>query len=422
MASISNDGGGLRRLLFVGRDGQRHAIRLGRLTKRQADTFKGYVEALIGQAITGVLDDATAEWVTGLDDITHDKLAAVGLVKSRQTTTAVKLGAFIDGFLERHTDIKLGTRINLLQARRWLVNCFGEGRDLANIGPAEAEDYRLFMGKGGLGENSIRRFIGRARQMFKAAIRRGQYRRANPFDGMAATVRADKARQFYVTREMAGKVLAVCTDAQWRLLFALSRFGGLRCPSEHLALKWGDIDFEHGRIRVPSPKTEHHAGKDCRTIPMFPELRGPLMEVFEQAEPGTEWVITRYRSTETNLRTQLERIVKRAGLEPWPKLWHNLRASRQTELAERYPIHVVCAWIGNSRAVAQEHYLQVTDAHFANAAQNQAQHRSETAGNDEKPDSASNANGPEFPMNSEPCGYLPECQVTPTGIEPVLRP
>jgi hypothetical protein len=44
-----------------------------------------------------------------------------------------------------------------------------------------------------------------------------------------------------------------------------------------------------------------------------------------------------------------------------------MRASRQTELAESYPIHVVCEWIGNSRAVAQEHYLTVTDAHFLKA-------------------------------------------------------
>ncbi len=30
---------------------------------------------------------------------------------------------------------------------------------------------------------------------------------------------------------------------QWRLIFALSRYGGLRCPSEHLALRWGHIDI-----------------------------------------------------------------------------------------------------------------------------------------------------------------------------------
>jgi hypothetical protein len=64
------------------------------------------------------------------------------------------------------------------------------------------------------------------------------------------------------------------------------------------------------------------------------------------------------------------KIIARAGLEPWEKLFQNLRATRETELAEIYPMHVVCAWIGNSPAVAAKHYLQVTDAHFAEAAQN----------------------------------------------------
>ena len=53
---------------------------------------------------------------------------------------------------------------------------------------------------------------------------------------------------------------------------------------------------------------------------------------------------------------------------PWPKLFQNLRSSRQTELTETWPAHVVCAWIGNSEVVARDHYLQITDEHFATAA------------------------------------------------------
>ena len=96
---------------------------------------------------------------------------------------------------------------------------------------------------------------------------------------------------------------------------------------------------------------------------------------------GAEYVITRCRDSKSNLRTQMQRIIKRAGAKPWPELFHNPRSTRQTELTEKFPSHVVCAWLGNSRAVAQDHYLQVTDAHFAaavkepsdKAAQNQAQ-------------------------------------------------
>jgi len=88
------------------------------------------------------------------------------------------------------------------------------------------------------------------------------------------------------------------------------------------------------------------------------------MEAFDEAEPGTEHVITRYRGSATNLRTQLHRIIRRAGLEPWPKVFQNLRSTRETELAEQFPMHVVCAWIGNSQPVAAKHYLQLTDEHF----------------------------------------------------------
>ncbi len=65
-----------------------------------------------------------------------------------------------------------------------------------------------------------------------------------------------------------------------------------------------------------------------------------------------------------NLRTQFERILKRAGIEPWERLFQNLRASSETELANEYPLHVVTAWLGNTEKVASKHYLQVTDAHF----------------------------------------------------------
>ena len=43
---------------------------------------------------------------------------------------------------------------------------------------------------------------------------------------------------------------------------------------------------------------------------------------------------TRYRDANANLRTRLARIIERAGLEVWPKLFQNLRLTRETELAE----------------------------------------------------------------------------------------
>jgi integrase len=144
------------------------------------------------------------------------------------------------------------------------------------------------------------------------------------------------------------------------LLLALARYGGLRCPSETLTLEWDDLDWDRQRMRVRSPKSEKDESGGARWVPLFPELLPYLEEAFEAAAPGTVHVITHSRDQSVNLRTGLNRIIRRAGLEPWERPWYNLRATRQTELSAEFPLHVVCAWIGNKQAVAAEHYLQVT--------------------------------------------------------------
>ena len=62
--------------------------------------------------------------------------------------------------------------------------------------------------------------------------------------------------------------------------------------------------------------------------------------------------------------THFRRIIARAGLKPWPRLFHNLRASCATDWVERFPAHVVAGWLGHSPLVAARYYLQTRDAHF----------------------------------------------------------
>ncbi|MBX9585241.1 MAG: hypothetical protein K2X87_33460 [Gemmataceae bacterium] len=68
-----------------------------------------------------------------------------------------------------------------------------------------------------------------------------------------------------------------------------------------------------------------------------------------------------------HLRTTFEKIIRRAGLAAWPRLFHNLRASCETDLVQHHPIQVVCSWLGNTPAVALRHYLQVRDEDFERA-------------------------------------------------------
>ena len=143
----------------------------------------------------------------------------------------------------------------------------------------------------------------------------------------------------------------------------VSRFGGLRCPSETSCLAWQDMDWERNRFRVDSPKRANGGFRCSRSCgPTWKRLSSWLRKARSIAS------IAIGTATPT-CATTFTKIIKRAGVKVWPKLFHNLRASRETELAATYPIHVVCEWIGNSAAIAAKHYLTVREEDFERAAQ-----------------------------------------------------
>lgn len=366
MASINNLPNGSRKLEFISIDGDRRSIWLGQLSARVTKEYKKKIELILQcQRARIPLDAELAAWLGEIDDKLHAKLVKAGLATEREKKgrSYVTLGQFIDSYIAIREDIKSGTKTNYLQTRRWLVNYFGEDKALAAITQGDAEELRSYLSKS-LDENTLRRHLKRAGQFFRHALRK-KIIKENPFGEMKAlSSRGNREKFYFITEEQALAVLAACPNTEWRLIFALSRYGGLRCPSEHLALKWTDVDWARNRMTVRSPKTERHEGKASRVVPLFPELRKELEEAFE---PENVFVITKYRDPKQNLRTQLLRIIDRAGQKPWPKLFHNLRATRQTELAQQFPAHVVSDWLGNSVAVGMEHYLRTLDIDFERA-------------------------------------------------------
>ena len=364
MATLIRDPGGAKRVQVQVRKGYRPAIRLGKMDVHSAEKIRLRIEALVVGRITGAVDPETARWLVGLDDSLHERIARTGLVPSRQRTHAT-LARLLDAFFET-LDVKPQTAVVYRQTRKSLEDHFGSSRLLTTITTLDADRWHQYLRDRGLADATIAKRVKTARQVFRQGIR-WKMIAENPLADIKGGSQTNRARMYFISRAEAEAVLATCPDAQWRLLFALSRYGGLRCPSEHLLLRWQDVDWGRGRMTVTSPKTEGNPGGESRVVPVFPDLRPYLLEAFEQAEPGSEYVITRYRQRNCNLRTQLLRIIARAGVRAWPKLFHNLRSSRQTELEEVFATHVVCAWLGNSPAVARAHYLQVRDSDFERA-------------------------------------------------------
>ena len=383
MASISTDAGGKRRILFVDADGNRRQIRLGKVPMKTATTVKARIETLLAAALgKHPIDGDTAGWLGSLDNKMADKLAAVRLVPRREPKAIATVGGFLVEYVSRRVDVKPATKEVWSQVTRNLLECYGAQRDLRTIDEAAAEDFKLFLLKANLASTTVSKRLQFARQFFRAAVKR-KLIPSNPFAEVAskATVKSD--RQRFITREETQRLLEACPNVDWRVIVSVCRFGGLRCPSEVLSLRWQGVDWERQRVRVSSPKTAHHVGKASREIPLFPELAAVLAEAFDAAPEGAEYVIgdNGYRRAadtpsgwrNCNMRTQFGRILRRAGLEPWPRLFHNLRASRETELAREYPVHVVTAWLGNTPKIALKHYLMTTESDFQKAVWNPVQ-------------------------------------------------
>jgi integrase len=361
MASSSRDKNGNAIVQVVCADGRRRSIRLGKLSDARVEIIRQRVELLrVAQQHGHALDGDVVAWLAKMDDSLHAKLAAVGLVQSRRSAT---LGRFIDEYIATRTDIRGNSIINMRQAGRRLKVFLGADKPMREVVSRDADLFAVYL-RTTLSEATAARTIKYAKQFWRSALR-GRIVAEDPFIDIKPGAMDNSERQAFISAEDTAKVMAACPDQEWRLIVALCRFGGLRCPSELNVLTWSDVNWETNRIAVRSPKT------GMRLIPLFPELREPLSECFEAAEDGAVFVIGDYVK-QVNLRTRFYKIIERAGLVPWERLFHNLRASRQTELEDRFPSHVVCAWLGNSENVARKHYLQVRDEHFQRALQSAA--------------------------------------------------
>ncbi|MCR9202080.1 MAG: site-specific integrase [Planctomycetaceae bacterium] len=317
---------------------------------------------------------ATLAWVAQIDDKLHAKLLKHGLVSRRfseeqsEDPASQPLMDYVDRFVSRGYSNQ-GRKVSPLTIKKWnttvryMRECFGP-LSLANATQDDALDFVDFLWDqdGTNEENTVRKHCQIAQMFFNAAIDADIIAK-NPFRKVPTTGVANEERQYNVTRAEFDKCVEACPDHQWKVILYLCRVAGMRCPSELVVARWEDIDWSRGRMTIRCEKTSGHAGRDRRVIPLWAELRDVLRAEWEQSEDST--IITRYRDSSQNLRTTFKKIIERAGLKPWPKLFQNMRASRENELIDSGVRPDVAAnWLGHSLKVQTKSYLNVEDHHY----------------------------------------------------------
>jgi integrase len=419
-------------------DGRKTSIWLGGMSKAKAETWQLHVEHLLEVSEQGdPPSKGTTNWMQSLSEKQHDKLARRGLVQARKTKNKQKitLGEWIDLYIGERTDVKGSTKETYQKAKDCLVAYFGTTKPVRDIRAEDAKRWRIWLATSGnrrdknrksMADATVRRRVGKAKQFFTEAKERGLVD-MNPFAKLVSNSTVNTKRQFFVPADWIEQCIKQTADTDWRTILALARYGGLRCPSELIRLKWTDVNLPEGRMTIHASKTEHHSSGGVRVCPIFPELRPYLEAAWDDAPDNAVNVISRYRGSAVNLRTRFEALIKAAGLVPWPKLFQNLRASRETELMAIYPAKDVASWLGNSVPVAMAHYAMATAESFQKAIVNpttESGSKSGSIGKDSPsiPSREEQEKSPEIPMEIEAemagCGSAMGAIMGEEGLEP----
>lgn len=376
MASLTTSAGALS--IQFPYQGKRRTLYLGQAPRRWSEEFCRHVERLLDAREFGEpVPRSTARWLAELAPKWREKLAELGLADVCAVSTIGELTAWCIAKAE----VEPATIQKYQACAASLAEFFGPGRVLHAITEGDADEFRRWLAAhgrrakgavaesgGALAATTVTGRVKQAKQFFGLAVRK-RWLAENPFANLRGGATENRDRMEFIGRETFAKLLAATTDVELRLLLALARYGGLRTPSEPKALRWESVNWAESLLSIYSPKMHRHAHKRIRITPLFPELRPFLAAAFEAAPPGAEYVLgERLRNiSSAAIRSRVEKLARRAGVLLWDKAFQNLRSTRETELLDEYPIHVVTAWLGNSPAVAIRHYGQVTKEHLARA-------------------------------------------------------
>ena len=217
-----------------------------------------------------------------------------------------------------------------------LLPAFGASR-LSEIRTLDLQSFVLRKMEQGLGWSFASHFRSVMSKLFTTAKKWGFYSGENPASGVELPEKTMVREKHFLEPEIIPRLLAALEEPA-RTMVQLALLTGMRV-GEILGLRWKDVDFRSGVIRIEqanyrgtigSPKTK----SSRRTIHLPEALRGPLQALYAccpvrqpdalvfQTAKGTPY-------SDTNL---LHRDLKPAGEKlgiPWLS-WHALRRTHAT--------------------------------------------------------------------------------------------
>jgi integrase len=384
MASVNKDSKGWK-VSYVDQDNGRRSLRPGKVNKATANQIARHIDVLVAsKASGGTIELTTAKWLGGIGEKLHKKLVRAELTEPKAAEVepdpepSITLAAFLDEFVADGTTLN-GNPASTSTLRKWsstrdlLLRCFDRTRSIDSFGLPDGKAFRRWLERrkipktkrtptGKMAENSMRQRMANCKTFFSYAVRE-ELIPSNPFRNQASGVRKNEDGKQVIARDIIDNVIQAAPNVEWRLLIALWRYAGLR-KMEPMGVDWNDVLWSEGKIRVRSPKTAHHVGREMRYVPIR-DVEEYLSDAFAVARKGQKHIFGPHVNA-NRLFDGFEKIVENAGYKPWPNLIKNLRLSCENDwlTAGEAPAHVIAAWIGHTIAVQNSSYAIVSDGHF----------------------------------------------------------
>ena len=275
-----------------------------------------------------------------------------------------------------------GTLCDQERAFEMFIRHIGKDMPIAAVSARHAESFIAARLASGLKISTVNKDIRTLKRMFNLAIDPRNYLLPgqNPFARIKQRKQSTKPIRF-VTVEEFKTLLETAPSVWWKALLLVAYTTGARL-GEILNLRWEDVDFGEGRIRIARKEAagdslgwepKDHEG---RVLPLPIESQEWLARLRLGSAKGSPYVFVppgrwahiqkamnqgRWHDGQSllnNLNRRLATLRKRAGVAPFS--YHDLRRSCITNWARHLPAHVVQKLAGHSDIkTTQRYYLSV---------------------------------------------------------------
>lgn len=326
---------------------RRHSIWLGDISQREAETIKRHVEAVIeSQQLGTPMPGETQRWLGKVPDALRLKLSGI-LGTARTASEAI--AEYVKWSMRNNAQATVASVECTLDQ---FANQFGRLQMRSLV----AEDIDRWLDS----RNVVKNTMGKHAKTVKAWL--AWCKQQGYIDDLrlktSSNVKSGKKQ--FIGADLFATLLAGVRDPQDRCALAMARWSGIRVPSE-LVVRSDDVDFEDLTITyVDWKRTKRcNRGPPVRRItPLFPELLPFIEAVWLQR---TEFLLPAIGDGGgVAFAARIRAVRDRLGLT-WPRLFHSLRATRETELIAQFSMRAATEWIGNSPDVASEFYELITD-------------------------------------------------------------